>query len=92
MDQDTPLKSSVVYGRERLVVRRHHDNRFLVYGYSRYEGDWAAQFDIFNARGGELISNATELWDAIRRVGAALGFSAKTIRTCLNSFSAEELY
>ena len=79
------------YGHERLVVRRHHDGKCLVYGYLRYEDPWAAQFDLFNARGGELLSNGANLPHAIKQVGESLGLSETSIRSCLNGLPAEDL-
>ena len=79
------------YGYERLAVRQHHDGKAIVYGLLHYEDAWAAQFNIFNPCGGEIVSSGTDLAVAISRVGAALGLSDETIRACVNALPAQDL-
>lgn len=79
------------YGYERLAVRQRHDGEAVVYGGLLYEDEWAAQFNIFNPRGGELVSAGKDLAAAIKRVGTELGLCDETIRVCVNGLPAQDL-
>ncbi|MEI7948382.1 MAG: hypothetical protein WCJ02_16890 [bacterium] len=76
---------------ERLAVRQHVSGKTLVYGHSWYNADCAAQFNIFNPRGGELLPAGEDLVTAVKRVGAALGMKAATIRACINGLPSQDL-
>jgi hypothetical protein len=79
------------YGYERLAVRQHHDGKAVVFGLLRYKEAWASQFNIFNPRGGEVVSAGTDLAAALKRVGGALGLQGETIRACVNALPAQDL-
>ena len=79
------------YGYERLAVRQRHDGKAVVYGELLYEHEWAAQFNMFNPRGGELVSAGKDLAAAIKRVGTALGLRDETLRACVNGLPAQDL-
>jgi hypothetical protein len=79
------------FGHERLVVRQHKTARTLVYGYIRFDNRWAARFNIFNPRGGELLPAGADILSAIKRVGKSLELSIETIRTCINGLPAQDL-
>lgn len=79
------------YGYERLAVRQRHDGDAVVYGGLRYQDEWAAQFNIFNPLGGEIVSAGKDLAAAILRVGTALGLCEETIRACVNALPAQDL-
>jgi len=79
------------YGYERLAVRQRHDGKAIVYGMLHYDDEWAAQFNIFNPRGGELVSADKDLAAAIKRVGTELGLCDETIRACVNGLPAQDL-
>ncbi|MDD4019815.1 MAG: hypothetical protein PHV28_17945 [Kiritimatiellae bacterium] len=79
------------YGYERLAVRQRHDGEAVVYGELLYEDEWAAQFNMFNPRGGELVSAGKDLAAAIKRVGTELGLCDETIRACVNGLPAQDL-
>jgi len=80
-----------VYGYERLAVRQRHDGDAVVYGERLYQNEWAAQFNFFNPRGGEIVSAGKNLAAAILRVGTALGLCDETIRACVNALPAQDL-
>ena len=79
------------YGYERLAVRQRHDGKAVVYGGLLYEDEWAAQFNMFNPRRGELVPAGKDLAAAIKRVGATLGLRDETIRACVNGLPAQDL-
>lgn len=78
-------------GHDRLVVRQHATGKTLVYGYTRYDLPWAAQFNIFNPRGGELLPAGSDVATAVKRIGTTLGLQVETIRACINGLPAQDL-
>jgi hypothetical protein len=79
------------FGHERLVVRQHATGKTLVYGYTRYDLPWAAQFNLFNPRGGEILPAGSDVASAVKRIGTTLGLHADTIRACINGLPSQDL-
>ena len=79
------------FGHERLVVRQHATGKTLVYGYTRYDLPWAAQFNIFNPRGGEVLPAGADVAPVVKRIGTTLGLHADTIRACINGLPTQNL-
>lgn len=55
---------------DTIRVRQHADGRALVYGVSRYEREYGS--GDYHHRAGELLTDATQIVAAIRRVGSTL--------------------
>jgi hypothetical protein len=92
--EDGRLEDEVIlmpFGHERLVVRQHATGKTLVYGYTRYDLPWAAQFNIFNPRGGEILPAGSDVASAVKRIGTTLGLQADTIRACINGLPTQDL-
>ncbi len=78
-------------GHERLVVRQHSTGKTLIYGYTRYDLPWAAQFNIFNPCGGEILPAGVDVAAAVKRIGTTLELNADTIRACINGLPSQDL-
>jgi len=92
--EDGRIEDEVIlmpFGHERLVVRQDATGKTLVYGYTRYDLPWAAQFNIFNPRGGEVLPTGADVATAVKRIGTTLELNAATIRACINGLPSQDL-